>query len=88
MRVLILYRPTSEHARTIQEFVREFQRREPARRVELMNLDTREGAAIATLYDVMQYPAILATTDDGQMLQWWQGEPLPLMNEVAAYATA
>lgn len=55
------------------------------RSVAVADLDTREGAAIATLYDVMQYPALLAVSDDGRMLQMWVGEPLPLMNEVAAY---
>jgi hypothetical protein len=88
MKVLALYRPASEHARAVEEFVREFQRRDPSRAIELVDLNTRDGAALATLYDVVQYPAILALSDDGQLQQWWQGEQLPLMNEVAAYATA
>lgn len=66
----------------------EFERRMPGRKVEMISLNGREGAAMASLYDVVQYPAILATTDDGRLLQWWQGEQLPLMNEVAAYASS
>lgn len=86
MKVLILYRPESEHARAVDEFTHEFERRHVGKKVELINLSTREGAAMASLYDIVRYPAILATTDDGQLLNFWQGEQLPLMNEVAAYA--
>lgn len=86
MKVVILYRPSSEHERAVEEFVHEFKRREPSRHIELLNLDSKDGAATASLYDIVQYPAILAITDDGRLLQWWQGEQLPLMNEVAAYA--
>lgn len=86
MKVLILYRPNSEHSRLVEEFASDFKRREPSRRIELTSVDTRGGAALASLYDIVQYPAILATTDDGQLLKYWQGEQLPLMNDVAAYA--
>ena len=84
--MVILYRPNSEHERNVEEFVHEFKRREPSRHIDLISLDAKEGATMAALYDIVQYPAILAMTDDGQLLQWWQGEQLPLMNEVAAYA--
>jgi hypothetical protein len=30
----------------------------------------------------------MALRDDGQVLQLWEGERLPLMSEVAAYANA
>jgi hypothetical protein len=86
MKLVILYRPDSEHTRSVEEFVHEFERRVPGRKVEMISLNGREGVAMASLYDVVRYPAILATTDDGRLLQWWQGDQLPLMNEVAAYA--
>jgi 3-deoxy-D-manno-octulosonic acid (KDO) 8-phosphate synthase len=52
-----------------------------------MSIDTREGSATATLYDVVQYPAILVLQTDGYVQKIWQGEQLPLMDEVASYAT-
>lgn len=86
MKLLIFYRPNSEHARPTEEFIQEFQR---VHRVEakivIMNIDTREGSANASLYDVVQYPAILATLDDGTAIKLWQGAPFPLMDEVAGY---
>lgn len=85
MKVLLLYRPNSEHARMIEEFVHDFTKIHSDRGITLVSLDTRDGVSTALLYDVMRYPAILALGDDGQLLKEWQGEELPLMNEVAYY---
>ena len=88
MKILVLYRPNSEHGRVIEEFIRDYQRRHQADHMEALSLDTREGSATATLYDIVQYPAILVMQNDGSVQKVWQGETLPLMDEVAAYATA
>ena len=85
MKLVILYRPQSEHASAVQSFVRDFKYQHDASRVELVDADTREGIATASLYDLMTLPAMLALRDDGTVLQVWQGEMLPLMDEVAAY---
>ncbi|HSX34422.1 MAG TPA: hypothetical protein VLF62_02145 [Candidatus Saccharimonadales bacterium] len=67
--------------------MRDFQSRyESGRKLELISLNTRDGAATASLYDVMSYPAILALANDGSVLNVWQGTPMPLMDEVAGYA--
>lgn len=87
MKVSILYRPDSEYARPVEEFAHEFQRQHNAK-VELMSVSTREGAAMASLYDILRYPAVMALRDDGQVLQIWNEEQLPLMSEVAAYVNS
>lgn len=56
--------------------------------VELMNVDERDAIVLAGLYDIMQYPAVLATTSDGQLLKHWVGDTMPLMDEVASYGYA
>lgn len=85
--MLVLYRPESEHSSAVESFVRDFQSRyESGRKLELVSLNTRDGAATASLYDVMNYPAILALANDGSVLNVWQGTPMPLMDEVAGYA--
>jgi hypothetical protein len=85
MKVLVLYRPNSEHGRLIEEFIYDYQSRH-SDRLEILNIDTREGSAMATLYDVVQYPAILVLQNDGYLYKSWQGDQLPLMDEVASYA--
>lgn len=88
MKLLILYRPNSEHGRLTEEFIHDYQTKHQADRLEALNIDTREGSAMATLYDVVQYPAILVLQEDGSIQRSWEGETLPLMDEVAAYARA
>lgn len=88
MKVLVLYRPNSEHGRRVEEFIHDFQRRHQGERLEVLNIDSRDGSATASLYDVMQYPAILVLQTDGYPQKVWQGEQLPLMDEVASYAHA
>lgn len=86
MKVLVLYRPQSEHSRLIEDFIREFQIRHSSHRLEILNVDSRDGIATATLYDIVQYPAILVLQNDGQVQKLWMGQQLPLMDEVASYA--
>lgn len=88
MKVLVLYRPNSEHGRLVEEFVHDFQSRHQDEHLEVLNIDTRDGSATASLYDVVQYPAILVIQADGYLQKLWQGERLPLMDEVVAYASA
>jgi hypothetical protein len=85
MRLVILYRPESEHGRVIEDFIREYQFRNSSRQLEVVNVDTREGIATATLYDIMQYPAIMVLQNDGQVQKMWQGNELPMIDEVASY---
>jgi len=87
MRVAVLYRSNSEHERSVLEFEREYQYR-TGRSFIMYDVNTRDGAAMASLYDVMRYPSVLALADDGQMLQLWDGEQLPLINEVSYYSPA
>jgi hypothetical protein len=88
MKVLILYRPNSEHATMVETFVRDFEHQHDlgSKSIELVSIDTRDGAATASLYDIWSFPAILALDIDGRVLNMWQGPTLPLMDEVAGYA--
>lgn len=85
MKVIVLYRPNSEYGRISEEFVRDFQQRHQEAKIELLDADSRDGSAMASLYDIVRYPAILAMRDDGSTLNIWEGEELPLMDEVASY---
>lgn len=87
MRIIVLYRPQSEHARVVEEYIRDFQRFHPGEKLETFNVDGIEGSKTAQLYGVMEYPAIIATGNDGKMQQMWSGaDKLPLMNDLAYYA--
>jgi hypothetical protein len=87
MKAVILYHPSSEQARTVEDYARDFHQRN-SHEIKLLSLETREGAATATLYDIMEYPALLVLDVDGQLSKHWQGAQLPLMDELAGYLSS
>jgi hypothetical protein len=84
MRLTIIYREFSDHARSVQEFVEMLRRRYPDKKPELLDIDTRDGAAEASMRGIMSYPAIVVSSYDGRSMQQWEGLPLPLIDEVAS----
>ncbi len=84
MKVIMLYHPVSEHARRVEEFAKDFERIHH-HDIELISLETPEGANLAKVYDIVQYPGIVITQDDGAHMKQWEGDTLPLMTEVAAH---
>ena len=83
MRLTILYREQSEHARDVATFVEMMRRQHPDKKPELESVETREGAATASLYGVMQYPAVIITTQDGRVMFQEEGLPMPIVAQVA-----
>lgn len=88
MKTLVLYRLHSDHGRDVEEFIEDLKKSGASIKVEVMNVDTREGMSTASLYDVTRYPAIMVLRDDGILQKLWEGVPLPMINEVEAYLTA
>lgn len=84
MKVIALYRPHSEHERKIEDYIRDF-KRHSGKDIELISLDTRDGASKARTWDVVRYPALVAIDDAGHVKKVWQDEMLPLLNEVSWY---
>ena len=82
MKLVVLYREQSDHARLVTEFVEMLSRRFPGKSAELIDIDTQTGAQMAATHGVMRYPAFLVTTYEGRLVNQWEGEPLPLIDEV------
>lgn len=68
----------------MQSYARELER-VTGRKLELVSLETEQGADKAKLYDISNYPAVIAVRDDGELVQLWQSELLPTINEVSGY---
>ncbi len=85
--MLVLYRPNSEYARVVEEFVHDLQTQHniDEKHLQVLDFDSREGAAMASLYDVITQPAILVIADDGGYVKNWDGTNLPRTEEVAGY---
>lgn len=86
MKLVVIYKPNSDHSTEVETYLHDLQSRIPSGiKTEIINGDTRIGMATASLYDILRYPGILVTRDDGVMLHSWEGGTLPLMDEVAGY---
>ncbi|MBI4034391.1 hypothetical protein HY380_00665 [Candidatus Saccharibacteria bacterium] len=85
MRIVALYHPKSDHAGVVEDYAKEYQRF-TKRELQLVSLETREGSDMAKYYDATIYPAVLALDNSGRLLKIWQGQPLPLMNDLDAYS--
>jgi hypothetical protein len=84
MRVFCLYRPNSETERSVIELNAELLRRINIE-LELISVDTAEGDNLAQVYDVLQFPAVIATDNDGILQKSWADGNLPLINELSYY---
>lgn len=85
MRVVVVWRDNTEYARAITTFLDDFAR-QTGRTLEELNPDTTEGDSFCRAYDIVEYPSIVALSDDGQMQQLWKGTTLPTISEVSYYA--
>lgn len=88
MKVLIFYRPQSEQARLVEEFIHEFGRRYPEHTLTTVDVDSPKGSVDAEIYDIVQYPTVIATSEVGATLMRWDSGLMPLMNEVAYFANS
>lgn len=83
MKLVMVYREASEHRMAAESFMRDF-KYQTGRSIEGINPDTREGAAFCKIYDIMQYPTLIAITPDGTPLATWAGT-LPTISEASGY---
>lgn len=84
MRVVVVYKVESDHAREVLDYLRDFSR-QTGRELEELDPETRDGAAFCRVYDIVEYPTIVALSDDGQLQNLWRGRPLPTISEVSYY---
>ena len=71
-------------ARVVEDFAHEFAR-QTGKGLELISLESRDGADMATTYDIVRYPAIIALNQANEIQRVWEGPVMPLMNELAYY---
>jgi hypothetical protein len=84
MKAVIIYRPESDHARAVEDYLRDFSR-QTGRELETMDPDTSDGAELCRVYDIVEYPSVIALSDDGQLQNNWRGLPLPTISELSYY---
>ena len=84
MRVAVIYKIESDHAREVLDYLRDFAR-QTGRTIEEIDPDTPEGAHFCRTYDIVEYPTLVALSDSGQLQTMWRGRPLTTISEVSFY---
>lgn len=85
MKVVVVYKPDSEYARGVTDWLRDFER-QTGKKLEEIDPDSRSGASLCRSYDIVEYPTLLALDDNGQLQNMWRGTMLPTISEVSYYA--
>ena len=81
---MVVYKQETDYARRVDEFLGDF-KRQTGRDLETLDPDTRDGSGFCETYDIVEYPTIIAISDDGQVQNQWKGLPLPTLSEVSYY---
>ncbi|NTW61095.1 hypothetical protein HGB24_00160 [Candidatus Saccharibacteria bacterium] len=84
MRVVVLFRDKEDSTRTVTDFLRDFER-QTGHLLETIDPDTEGGSAFCNTYGIVEYPTIIAMTNDGIMQNLWRGLPLPTISELSYY---
>jgi hypothetical protein len=84
MRVVMVYKDQTDYARQVMDYLRDFTR-QTGKELETLDPDSRQGASFCRVYDIVEYPTIVALSDGGQLQQLWRGLPLPTISEVSYY---
>lgn len=85
MRAVVIYKDESDHAREVINYMTDF-KRQTGRDLEVIDPETADGASFCRTYDIVEYPTIVALSNDGILQNVWRGRPLPTIGEVSYYA--
>ena len=84
MKTVVVYKDETDYARQVTDYLRDF-KRQTGHDLETINPDTPDGAGFCRTYDIVEYPSVIALSDDGALQNMWRGLPLPTISEVSYY---
>jgi len=84
MKTVVIYKDESDYSREVTDYLRDF-KRQTGHTLETINPDAPEGIDFCRAYDIVEYPSVVALSDDGSLQNLWRGLPLPTISEVSYY---
>ncbi len=81
----MIYRDGEDYTRAVTDFLHDFGRATGGYKIEEVNPDTKDGDSLARTYDIVEYPTLIALTNDGVMQEMWRGTRFPLISELTYY---
>lgn len=86
MRTVVVTREGMDYSRIVDTFVGDFSR-QTGKVLEVLDPDSAEGSMFCRAYDIVEYPTIIALSNDGRVQNIWSGTTLPTINEVSYYVS-
>ncbi|MDB5161636.1 MAG: hypothetical protein JWM52_144 [Candidatus Saccharibacteria bacterium] len=80
----MVYKEQTDYARQVLDYLRDFER-QTGHVLETIDPETATGVDFCKTYDLMEFPTMIALSDDGSIQNSWQGLPLPTISEVSYY---
>ena len=84
MRVIVLFKEQTDYARQVSDFIDDF-KRQTGHELEVIDPESSQGISFTEAYDILEFPTIIAISDEGQIQNQWKGTPLPTISEVSYY---
>jgi hypothetical protein len=84
MRVVVVYKQQTDYTRQVEDFMFDFKRL-TSHDLEVIDPESLAGISFCEAYDILEYPTLVALSDDGQIQNQWRGLPLPTLSEVSYY---
>ena len=86
MKLTILWNEQTDYAREVRDWKRDYTADTGFSDFIDLDPETIAGERFAQLYDILQYPAVAVTDDDGRLINMWKGTPMPQIDEVSYFA--
>jgi len=86
MKLTILWNEQTDYAREVRDWKRDYIADTGSDAIIDLDPETIAGERFAALYDILQYPAVVVTDDDGRLMNIWKGTPMPQIDEVSYFA--
>ena len=84
MKVVVVYRDDKDYSRAVNDFLHDF-KYQTGHDLETIDPYTAAGMLFCDTYGIVDYPAIIAMSDDSVMQNSWHGLPMPTISEVSYY---
>jgi len=87
MKLTVLWNEQTDYASEVREWLRDFEHDNHGATIHQLDPESIEGGDFAHLYDILQYPAVVVTGEDGRLIRMWKGRPMPQIDEVAYWSS-
>ncbi len=84
MRIVVIYKDNNDYTSTVTDYLRDF-KHQTGHDLEILDPDTANGTQFCQTYDIVEYPSIIAISNDSILQNSWRGLPLPTISELSYY---